>query len=117
MLNQALRETNVETAQRSIYAIREALENDFAAFGSNLNRNAFLKDEIIRKTFEDNVATLGKEAAERELSQKIAAGETLRDKLYTANQTFHHVLQLYEGTAKPLTNALRRFDKTITSCN
>ena len=113
MLNQALRETNVETAQRSIYAIREALENDFAAFGSNLNRNAFLKDEIIRKTFEDNVATLGKEAAERELSQKIAAGETLRDKLFTANQTFHHVLQLYEGTAKPLTNALRRFDKTM----
>jgi hypothetical protein len=113
MLNQALRETNVETAQRSIFAIREALENDFAAFGSNINKGAFLSDSLIKKNYDDLIQTAGREGAERDLAIKLAAGETLRDKLYTANQTFHHILQLYEGTARPLTNRLRQFDKTM----
>ena len=112
MLNQALRETNVETAQRSIYAIREALENDFAAFGSNLNKATFLSDAGVKATY-DGFAATSKELAERDLAAKIAAGETLRDKLKTANETFHHILQLYEGTAKPLTQSLRRFDKNM----
>jgi hypothetical protein len=112
MLNQALRETNLETAQRSIYAIREALENDFAAFGSNLNKGTFLSDAGIKATY-DGFAATSKELAEKDLSTKIAAGETLNTKLKEANETFHNILQLYEGTAKPLTQSLRRFDKNL----
>ena len=100
-LNAAIEKTAYQNIRPQLWTIREALENDFAAFGSNLNKATFLSDAGVKATY-DGLAATSKELAERDLAAKIAAGETLRDKLKTANETFHHILQLYEGTAKPI---------------
>ena len=71
MLNQALRETNVTAVQRSIYAIREALENDFAAFGSNLNKATFLSDAGVKATYDGFAAKQSPERAEDFIQSNI----------------------------------------------
>ena len=44
MLNRAIEGTDYRTLKRQMFMIREALENDFNAFGANLTKGALLAD-------------------------------------------------------------------------
>ena len=48
MLNNAIQGTDYRTLGRQMFMIREALENDFNAFGANLTKGAFCKIKVSR---------------------------------------------------------------------
>ena len=110
MLNNAIQGTEFKTFGQSLFMIREALENDLAAFGANLNKNTFLKDAGIREVYE-GLAKSSPVRAEAFINQNIENATKLRDKLYDANTTFNKILNFYN---KPTAiRALQKFDKTL----
>ena len=98
MLNNAIQGTDYRTLGRQMFMIREALENDFNAFGANLTKGAFLQDQGIKATF-DGLAKQSPERAEAFIQGNIRNAEKLRDKLYDANATFNKVLNMYTNIA------------------
>ena len=110
MLNNAIQGTDYRTLGRQMFMIREALENDFNAFGANLTKGAFLQDQGIKATF-DGLAKQSPERAEAFIQGNIRNAEKLRDKLYDANATFNKVLNMY--TTPAAARSLQKFDRTL----
>jgi|8_EtaG_2_1085327.scaffolds.fasta_scaffold00318_19 hypothetical protein len=110
MLNNAIQGTDYKTLGRQMFMIREALENDFNAFGANLTKNAFLKDPGLKATYE-GLAKQSPERAEAFIAGNIANAEKLRDQLYLANSTFNKVLNMY--TTPAAARSLQKFDRTL----
>jgi len=110
MLNNAIQGTDYKTLGRQMFMIREALENDFNAFGANLTKGAFLQDQGIKATF-DGLAKQSPERAEAFIQGNIRNAEKLRDKLYDANATFNKVLNMY--TTPAAARSLQKFDRTL----
>jgi len=110
MLNNAIQGTDYKTLGRQMFMIREALENDFNAFGANLTKNAFLKDPGLKATYE-GLAKQSPERAESFIQGNIRNAEKLRDKLYDANATFNKVLNMY--TTPAAARSLQKFDRTL----
>jgi hypothetical protein len=110
MLNNAIQGTDYKTLGRQMFMIREALENDFNAFGANLTKGAFLQDQGIKATF-DGLAKQSPERAEAFIQSNIKNAEKLRDKLYDANATFNKVLNMY--TTPAAARSLQKFDKQL----
>ena len=110
MLNNAIQGTDYKTLGRQMFMIREALENDFNAFGANLTKNAFLKDPGLKATYE-GLAKQSPERAEAFITGNIKNAEKLRDKLFDANATFNKVLNMY--TTPAAARSLQKFDKQL----
>ena len=72
--------------------MREALENDFAAFGSNINKAALLADEGIKATYDTIAKQSGQDLADQYIAKSIQGAEKLRDKLLDANKTYSSIL-------------------------
>jgi len=110
MLNNAIQGTEYKTFGRSLFVLREALENDLAAFGANLNKGTFLKDAGIREVYE-GLAKSSPVRAEAFINQNIENATKLRDKLYDANTTFNKILNFYNSPSAVRT--LQKFDRTL----
>ena len=110
MLNRAIEGSGYKTLKAEVWAMREAMENDFNAFGGMLNKGTMLQDEGIKATYEA-LAKQNPQAAEAFIANNIAAAEKLRDKLYDANNTFSSILGFYQRAKVP--QILKQFDRTL----
>jgi hypothetical protein len=111
MLNRAIEGTAFNIPTGSVWALREALENDFNSFGANLTKSAFLKDETIKETYENISKTQGKEFADTFINKNIKDAEQLYNKLYDANATFSSVMGFYQKMRIP--KSLQKFDADL----
>jgi len=111
MLNRAIEGTNFNIPTGSVWALREAMENDLNSFGANLTKDAFLKDKTLKETYENMVKTQGKEFADNFINTNIKSAEQLYNKLYDANATFSSVMGFYQKAKIP--RSLQRFDSDL----
>ena len=110
MLNRAIEGTGYQTLKREMYVMREALENDFAAFGSNINKGALLADEGIKATYDTIAKQSGPDLAEQYINKSIQGAEKLRDKLLDANKTYSSILGFYQRAKVP--QIIKKFDRS-----
>jgi len=111
MLNKALQQTDFQTYQRGAFRLINDLEDDWMTFGGKLDKDNLLRDESIKKTYDEYVATQGKEAADQYISDLIRNGEKINDGLKDANRLFNVTINRY--TNPRLANQLKKFDKTL----
>jgi len=111
MMNRAIEGTQYQNVRASIWGLREAMENDLNAFGSNLTKDNFLKDQGIRETYEEMTKQQGKEFADGFINKNITDAEQLYSKLYDANATFSSIMGFYQKMGVP--KKLRAFDSTL----
>jgi len=110
MLGRAIEGTGYQTLKREMFVMREALENDFADFGSNINKAALLADEGVKAQY-DNIAKLsGQDLADQYINNSIKAAEELRDKLLDANKTYSSILGFYQRAKVP--QIIKKFDRS-----
>jgi hypothetical protein len=109
-LNKAIESTNYQNIRPQLWSIREALEKDLNSFGGKITKENFLKDEGTKNIYENLVKTQGKEAAELDLRKKLTEAEKLRDKLYSANDTFASIMDFYQRAN--ITKVFKQFDNT-----
>ena len=110
MLNRAIEGTGYQTLKREMFLMREALENDFAAFGSNINKAALLGDEGIKATYDTIAKQSGPDLAEQYINKSIQGAEKLRDKLLDANKTYSSILGFYQRAKVP--QLIKKFDRS-----
>ena len=110
MLNRAIEGTGYQTLKREMFIMREALENDFAAFGSNINKAALLADEGIKATYDTIAKQSGNDLAEQYINKSIQGAEKLRDKLLDANKTYSSILGFYQRAKVP--QIIKKFDRS-----
>jgi hypothetical protein len=110
MLNRAIEGTGYQTLKREMFVMREALENDFAAFGSNINKAALLGDEGIKATYDTIAKQSGNDLAEQYINKSIQGAEKLRDKLLDANKTYSSILGFYQRAKVP--QIIKKFDRS-----
>ena len=111
MMNRAIEGTQYQNVRASIWGLREAMENDLNAFGANLTKDNFLKDQGIRETYEEMTKQQGKEFADAYIAKNVADSEQLYNKLYDANATFSSIMGFYQKMGVP--KKLRAFDSTL----
>jgi len=111
MLNKALQQTDFQTIQRSTYGLINALEDDWMTFGANITKGNLLRDESIKKTFDEFVEKQGKEAGETYIKTLIDSGKKINDDLIVANQIFNKTINRYTNPA--IIRQLQQFDKTL----
>ena len=110
MLNRAIEGTGYQTLKREMFIMREALENDFAAFGSNINKAALLGDEGIKATYDTIAKQSGQDLADQYINKSIQGAEKLRDKLLDANKTYSSILGFYQRAKVP--QIIKKFDRS-----
>jgi len=111
MLNRAIEGSNLNLPTGVVWSMREALEKDLNAFGSNLTKNNLLNDSTIKEGYDAMVAQSGKQFADGDIAFKIRQGEELYDKLKEANATFSSIMGFYQKA--PMATRLRKFDSTL----
>ncbi len=95
-LNRAISTTTYDNIRPTLWSIREALENDLNSFGGAITKETFLKDDTVKAAYETLKKT-NPAAAEADMALKIKASEGLRDKLYSANDTFSTLMNFYQN--------------------
>jgi len=94
-LNRAIEGTAYQNIRPTLWSIREALENDLNSFGAKITKETFLKDDAVKAAYE-TLSKTNKAAAEADMALKIKSTESLRDKLYGANDTFSTLMNFYQ---------------------
>ena len=102
-LNRAIEGTTYQNIRPTLWSIREALENDLNSFGSNITKETFLKDDVVKAQY-DALSKTNKALADSNINTMISKSEQLRDKLYGANDTFSTLMNFYQRS-----NATRIF--------
>jgi len=110
LMNRAIEDTTYQNIRPTLWAIREGLENDLNAFGTNITKEKFFKDAAFKEAYDTSVSTLGKEVAEKNLNDQIAEAKKLKDKLYAANDTFSTLMNFYQRAG--VVQTFKKFDNT-----
>ena len=111
MLNKALQQTDFQTIQRGTYKLINALEDDWMTFGRNITKGNLLRDESVKKIYDDKLATGGKEIAEEYIQGLIRSGNKINKDLIDANLVFNKTINRYSNPA--IIRQLQKFDKTL----
>jgi len=111
MLNRAIEGSNLQIPNKTVWALREALEVDLNSFGAKLTKDNFLKDDVIKEGYEQMVKQSGKEFADADMAYKIGQGTQLYSKLKEANSAFSSIMGFY--TKQTLPSHFKRFDTTL----
>jgi len=108
-MNRAISTTQYQNIRGNVWAIREALETDLNSFGSNITKEAFLRDETYKNTYE-TLAKTNKQRADAFLNSDLKNAEDLKNQLYNANDVFSTLMNFYQR--QPIPAVFRKFDNT-----
>ena len=110
MLNRAIEQTDLKLPEGSIYQLREYMEQDLAEFGEKLTKDNFLKDDVLKESYENMVKQSGKEFADADMAYKTTQGMQMYDKLKEANATFSALMGFIKD---PIVKSFRKFDTSL----
>jgi hypothetical protein len=110
MLTKAIQKTQFFDVRKSLFSLREGLENDLAESFATLNAKTLLEDQSIKTVYEATLASSGKQGADAYLDNVLKNANELNMGLKEANTIFSKTLAFYD---KSVARQLRIFDKTL----
>jgi len=111
LLTKAVQQTKYFDVRRSLFSLRESLENDLTESFGKLSKTSLLDDSTVKATYETILQTRNKQAAEDYLSKLLTDAQSLGAGLKEANTIFSRTLAFYD---KSVARSLARgFDKTL----
>ncbi len=111
LLTKAVQQTKYFDIRKSLFSLREALENDLAESFGKLNKTSLLDDAAVKTSYEATLKTNGQQAADAYLDKVLADAQSLNAGLKEANTIFSKTLAFYDkSVARSLAQG---FDKTL----
>jgi len=111
LLTKAVQQTKYFDVRRSLFSLREALENDLTESFGKLNKTSLLDDASVKTSYDATLRTSGQQAADAYLDKVFADAQSLNAGLKEANTIFSKTLAFYDkSVARSLAQG---FDKTL----
>ena len=111
LLTKAIQQTKYFDVRKSLFSLREALENDLTESFGKLNKTSLLDDASVKTSYEATLKTNGQQAADAYLDKVLADAQSLNSGLKEANTIFSKTLAFYDkSVARSLAQG---FDKTL----
>ena len=111
LLTKAVQQTKYFDVRRSLFSLREALENDLTESFGKLNKTTLLDDATVKTSYDATLRTSGQQAADAYLDKVLADAQSLNFGLKEANTIFSKTLAFYDkSVARSLAQG---FDKTL----
>ena len=111
LLTKAVQQTKYFDVRRSLFSLREALENDLTESFGKLNKTTLLDDATVKTSYDATLRTSGQQAADAYLDKVLADAQSLNFGLKEANAIFSKTLAFYDkSVARSLAQG---FDKTL----
>ena len=111
LLTKAVQQTKYFDVRRSLFSLREALENDLTESFGKLNKTTLLDDATVKTSYDATLRTSGQQAADAYLDKVLADAQSLNFGLKEANAIFSKTLAFYD---KSIARSLAQgFDKTL----
>jgi hypothetical protein len=111
LLTKAVQQTKYFDVRKSLFSLREALENDLTESFGKLNKTSLLDDASVKTSYEATLKTNGQQAADAYLDKVLADAQSLNAGLKEANTIFSKTLAFYDkSVARSLAQG---FDKTL----
>jgi hypothetical protein len=111
LATRAIQRTRFQDARKSIFALKEALEDDFAASFSTLTKADLLKDAVIKAEYDAAVTQGGEAVGDRLLAKKLEEAQGLNQGLKEANTSFNLLLRPYEYGS--VANAIKAANRNL----
>ena len=111
LLTKAVQQTKYFDVRKSLFSLREALENDLTESFGKLNKTTLLDDATVKTSYDATLRTSGQQAADAYLDKVLADAQSLNSGLKEANTIFSKTLAFYDkSVARSLAQG---FDKTL----
>jgi len=111
LLTKAVQQTKYFDVRRSLFSLREALENDLTESFGKLNKTSLLDDASVKTSYDATLRTSGQQAADAYLDKVLLDAQSLNAGLKEANTIFSKTLAFYDkSVARSLAQG---FDKTL----
>jgi hypothetical protein len=111
LATRAIQRTRFQDARKSIFALKEALEDDFAASFSTLTKADLLKDAVVKAEYDAAVTQGGEAVGDRLLAKKLEEAQGLNQGLKEANTSFNLLLRPYEYGS--VANAIKAANRNL----
>ena len=111
LLTKSIQQTKYFDVRKSLFSLREALENDLTESFGKLNKTSLLDDASVKTSYDATLRTSGQQAADAYLDKVLADAQSLNFGLKEANTIFSKTLAFYDkSVARSLAQG---FDKTL----
>ena len=111
LLTKSIQQTKYFDVRKSLFSLREALENDLTESFGKLNKTSLLDDASVKTSYDATLRTSGQQAADGYLDKVLADAQSLNAGLKEANTIFSKTLAFYDkSVARSLAQG---FDKTL----
>ena len=111
LLTKSIQQTKYFDVRKSLFSLREALENDLTESFGKLNKTSLLDDASVKTSYDATLRTSGQQAADGYLDKVLADAQSLNSGLKEANTIFSKTLAFYDkSVARSLAQG---FDKTL----
>lgn len=111
LATRAIQRTRFQDARKSIFALKEALEDDFATSFSTLTKADLLKDAVVKAEYDAAVTQGGEAVGDRVLAKKLEEAQGLNQGLKEANTSFNLLLRPYEYGS--VANAIKASNRNL----
>jgi hypothetical protein len=111
LATRAIQRTRFQNAKKSIFELKEALEDDFAASFSTLTKADLLKDAVVKAEYDAAVTQGGEAVGDRLLAKKLEEAQGLNQGLKEANTSFNLLLKPYEYGS--VANAIKAANRNL----
>jgi hypothetical protein len=111
LATRAIQRTRFQDARKSIFALKEALEDDFASSFSKLTKEDLLKDAVVKAEYDAAVTQGGEAVGDRLLAKKLEEAQGLNQGLKEANTSFNLLLRPYEYGS--VANAIKAANRNL----
>jgi hypothetical protein len=111
LATRAIQRTRFQNAKKSIFELKEALEDDFALSFSKLTKEDLLKDAVIKAEYDSAVTQGGEAVGDRLLAKKLEEAQGLNQGLKEANTSFNLLLRPYEYGS--VANAIKAANRNL----
>jgi len=111
LLTKSIQQTKYFDVRKSLFSLREALENDLTESFGKLNKTSLLDDASVKTSYDATLRTSGQQAADAYLDKVLLDAQSLNAGLKEANTIFSKTLAFYDkSVARSLAQG---FDKTL----
>jgi hypothetical protein len=111
LATRAIQRTTFQDARKSIFMLKEALDDDFALSFSKLTKEDLLKDAVVKAEYDSAITQGGSAAGDRLLAKKLEEAQGLNTDLKMANSQFAYLLRPFEYGS--VANAIKAANRNL----
>jgi hypothetical protein len=111
LATRAIQRTSFQDARKSIFMLKEALDDDFALSFSKLTKEDLLKDAVVKAEYDLAITQGGSAAGDRVLAKKLEEAQGLNQGFKKANASFAYLLRPFEYGS--VANAIKAANRNL----